>query len=318
MTAADRDLTGPLTDPALQRPAVPPPEAEPQKPARNRRGILLMCVVSLVFAIQDSLSRELGSEYSPFLVVMLRYWFMVIFVSVIVSRAPGGFRAAARSRRPWLQIARALLLIADIVLAIFAFVRLGLVNAHAIMASYPLMIVALSGPILGERIGWRRWTAVGVGFMGMMIVLRPGSGAMSPDMLFALGAAATFALYGVLTRLASRHDPSTVSFFWTSIGGAAAITLVGLMHWEALAPADWLLLAALCLCAATSHWLLILAYEMAEASVLQPFAYTQLMWIVIIGTVFYSERLAPNVVVGVTIIVGAGLFSLWRARMRAG
>lgn len=315
------DLTpgpaGPLAATVEPPPAVPPPRAALHRPVRTGRGILLMCVVSFIFAVQDALSRQLGSAYSPFLIVMLRYWFFAAFATVLVARAPGGLRAASRARRPWLQVLRGLLLIADVAFCIFAFVRLGLVNTHAVFAIYPLLIVALSGPVLGERIGWRRWLAVAVGFAGMMIVLQPGGGGLSLDMLLPLAAAICFALYSVLTRLVSREDTVLVSFYWTSIAGAVAATALGLLHWQMLTPADWGWLAALCLAAATSHWLLIRAYELAEASVLQPFAYTQLVWIVLIGTAVFGERLEAHVVVGVSIIVGAGLFSLWRARVRA-
>lgn len=308
---------GPLTEPASLPPAMPPTDAAPQRPARPLLGIIIMCVVSLLFAIQDALSRQLGTGYSPFLIVMLRYWFFAAFSIALVARAPGGIRAATRSHYPVLQVLRGLLLFADVTLMIFAFVFLGLVNTHAIFAIYPLIIVALSGPFLGERIGWRRWSAVAVGLIGMLIVLRPGAGMFSFDMLYALGSALCFALYGVLTRHVSRHDSATVSFFWNSIAGALACTVIGLFHLENLALLDWFWMVMLCICAATSHYLLIKAYGYAEASVLQPFAYTQLVWVVLIGLLVFSERLETHVLTGVTIIVSAGLFSLWRARIRA-
>lgn len=309
---------GPLTAPAAHLPPVPPPAATPAADGNARRGIILMCVVSLIFALQDGISRQLGSDYSPFLVIMLRYWFFAAFVIVLVARAPGGLRAAARSRRPLIQVSRALLLIVDVILTIFSFVIIGLVATHAVFAIYPLMIAALSGPLLGERMGWRRWTAVGVGFAGILIILQPGLQAIRPEALLALGAALCFALYGVLTRLVSREDSSLVSFFWTGIWGAVASTAVGIWFWEPLTPVDWGWMAALCLAAAVSHYLLIRAYELAEASALQPFAYTQLVWVSIIGMLVFGEQIAPHVLVGVAVIVGAGLFTLWRTRLRQG
>ena len=281
----------------------------------TRKAILLMNLVSLLFAVQDAMSRQLGSSYSPFLIVMLRYWFFALFVTVLVARAPGGLRAAVRSRRPFLQILRALLLIADVVLMIFAFVRLGLVETHAVFAAYPLLVTALSVPLLAERIGWRRWTAVAVGFVGILIILQPGRQAISADIWLPFAAALCFALYGVLTRLASAEDSALVSFFWTGIWGAVAATALGLWYWEPLAPRDWLWMAALCLAAAVSHGLLIRAYALAEASILQPFAYTQIAWVSIIAVLVFDERLRPNVVLGVLVVVGAGLFTLWRARV---
>lgn len=308
---------GPLNEPAAQAPAVPPPAAVPLEEGTTRKGILLMCAVSLIFAVQDALSRTLGSGYSPFLIVMLRYWFFAAFVIALMSRQPGGLRVAVRSRRPLIQILRALLLVIEIALMIFSFVRAGLVATHAIFAICPLVVAALSGPLLGERLGWRRWTAIAVGFAGILIILQPGVQAISPDAALALAAAICFATYSVLTRLVARDDSSMVSFFWTCIWGAIAATAMGIWFWEPLRGWDWAWMAALCVCAAASHWLLIRAYELAEASVLQPFAYTQLVWVSIIGVVLFNETLAPNVMLGVAVIVGAGLFTLWRTRLRA-
>ena len=296
----------------------PPPVSADATRQRTRLGILTMCAVSLIFAIQDTMSRHLGGAYSPLLIVMLRFWFFAVFAVAIVSRQPGGVRQALRSRRPVLQIVRGILLIADVVLTVVAFVHLGLVNTHAVFAIYPLMVVALSGPVLGERIGWRRWTAVGVGFAGILLILDPRHGNVSPMMGLALVASLCFALYGVLTRLVSRQDDAMTSFLWTSIVGAIGMTPLGLMAWQPLAADDWGLMGLLCLCAAVSHWLLIRAYTLAEASVLQPFAYTQLAWVSVFGIAFFGEHLATNVMVGVLIVVGAGLFSLWRSRVRAG
>lgn len=198
-----------------------------------------------------------------------------------------------------------------------AFVRLGLVNTHAVFTVYPLLVVALSGPILGEKVGWRRWTAVAVGFCGILIVLRPGSGVFSSDALLPLGAAAMFAVYGLLTRLVARDDPAPVSFFWTGISGAIAVTAIGVWHMQPLAPRDWVWMGCLCLAATVAHFLLIRAYEMAEASVIQPFAYTQLVFVSVIGVAVFGDYLALNVVIGGLIAVGAGMFTLFRARAKA-
>lgn len=306
----------PLTAPAAQAPAVPPPLAEP---IRDRQGlaIALMVLVSLIFAIQDAFSRHLGGHYSPILVTMLRYWFFASFCIVLAMRMPGGLRRGMRSRRPVLQVIRGLLLVAEIVLMIMAFVRLGLVNTHAVFTIYPLLIAALSGPVLGESVGWRRWLAIAIGFCGILIVLQPGSGMFSGAALLPLGAALMFAIYGLLTRLVSRDDPATVSFFWTGISGAVAITAVGIWHWQPLARADWVWMAGLCIASVLSHFLLIRAYELAEASILQPFAYTQLVFVSVIGVAMFGDHLAPNVVIGGAIAAGAGLFTLWRARVAA-
>lgn len=286
---------------------------------RDRQGlaITLMCVVSLIFAVQDALSRHMGLAYPPVYVVMLRYWFFAFFVLAMAARAPGGLRAAARTRHPWLQATRGLLLVAEVVLMLVAYVKLGLIETHAAFTVYPLLVVALSGPVLGETVGWRRWIAVAVGFAGILIILQPGVKVFSPWAALPLASALMFALYGLLTRKVSVNDSAEVSFFWTGIAGVIGITLVGIWDLQPIARADWPWLAGLCVSGALGHYLLIRAYSLAEASSLQPFAYTQLVWVSLIGVFLLGERVAPNVMLGMVIIVGAGLFTWWRATRTA-
>ena len=308
-----------MPEPTLTRPLIAPlpPLSGSEKPDRSGFAILLMCTVSLLFAIQDGFSKQLGAEYPPLLVVMIRFWVFAIFVAMLVARKPGGLRAAVRSKRPVMQIVRGVLLAAEVVVMVEAFVRLGLVETHALFTVYPLMVAALSGPVLGEKVGWRRWLAIGAGFVGILIILQPGARALSVEALLPLSAAVMFAIYGLLTRKVARDDPAMVSFFWTATAGAVGMTVIGLKDWQWLAPIDWLWMACLCVVSITSHYLLIRAYELAEASVLQPFAYSQLVFVSVLGVVIFGETLHMNVVIGATIVVGAGLFTLWRSQVRA-
>lgn len=285
-------------------------------PQNTRLGILLMVATAIVFSTQDAISRHLGGSYNVWMVVMIRFWFFALFVMALAARAPGGLGAAIRSRRPKLQLFRGVLLALEICVMVLAFVTLGLIESHAVFATYPLLIAALSGPVLGEKVGWRRWAAIGVGFLGVLIILQPGVGVFDPAALIPLLAATMFAFYGLLTRYVGRYDAASVSFFWTGMGGAAVMTLIGIWHWEPMAPADWGWMACLCCTAALSHWLLIRAYEVAEASAIQPFAYLQLPVASLLGLVIFDEALRANVVIGTLIIVAAGIFTLWRQRIR--
>jgi drug/metabolite transporter (DMT)-like permease len=279
-------------------------------------GIWLMIGATFIFAVQDGISRHLVEQYNVMMVVMIRYWFFALFVIALAARGAGGLRAAVRTRRPVLQIFRGVLLVAEVCVMVLAFVKLGLIESHAVFICYPLLIAALSGPILGEKVGWRRWAAIGVGFVGVLIILRPGFTVFSPLALLPLLSAFMFALYGLLTRLASRDDTASVSFFWTGVAGAAAITPFGLANWQAMQPADWGWMAALCCTAVLAHWLLIRAYAVAEASAIQPFAYLQLVWVAGIGLTLFAEVLRPNVAIGGALVMAAGLFALWRERVR--
>lgn len=281
-----------------------------------RLGIWLMLATTVVFAAQDGLSRHLAESYNVFMVVMLRYWFFAAFVVAVARRQSGSLAAAARTAQPGVQILRGVLLAAEICVMVLAFVALGLVESHAIFACYPLLVAALSGPILGEAVGWRRWMAIGVGFVGVLIILQPGVAVFSPAALIPLASATMFAVYSLLTRYAARRDSAATSFFWTGTVGAAVMTPLGLWHWEAMVPADWGLMAALMMMGATGHWLLIKCYEVAEAGVVQPFAYFQLVFGAAIGLTVFGDVIEAHVILGAAIVVGAGLFTLWRERQR--
>ena len=286
--------------------------------AQNTRlGVWLMVATTIVFAVQDGISTHLASNYSVFMVVMIRFWVFAAFVMLLAARADGGIRAAARSRFPVLQAVRGVLLVAEVCVMVLAFVQLGLVESHAVFTCYPLLIAALSGPILGEKVGWRRWTAIMIGFVGVLIILQPGYAVFSPWALVPLLSAFMFAVYGLLTRYVARGDSASVSFFWTGTAGAAAMTLVGVWFWEPMSGPDWGWMAALCCTAIIGHWLLIKAFAVAEASAIQPFAYLQLVWASGIGLLLFGEELRSNVAIGAGLVVAAGVFTLWRQRMRA-
>ncbi|MGY6411062.1 MAG: DMT family transporter [Alkalilacustris sp.] len=280
----------------------------------TRLGIGLMVATTVVFSLQDAISRHLAGEYNVLMIVMIRYWFFAAFVVALAARQAGGVRKAAATRQPGLQIARGLLLAAEVCVMVLAFVVLGLAATHAVFAAYPLLVAALSGPVLGERVGWRRWTAIGAGFVGILIILEPGGEALQAGALIPLAAAFGFALYSLLTRRAARLDSAAVSFFWTGTVGAVFMTVVGIWFWEPMAPKDWGWMALLCVTGAFGHWLLIKTYEVAEAGAVQPFAYLQLVWASALGLLLFGETLAPNLVLGASIVVGAGLFTLWRSR----
>lgn len=292
----------------------PDQTAEDRAAAGRRAGVAFMVAATAVFALQDGISRHLATRYDVLMIVAIRFWFMAAFAVAWTARR-GGVRAA-RSRQPWLQALRGVLLASEICVMVTAFVLLGLVESHAVFACYPLLVAALSGPVLGERVGRARWSAIAIGFVGVLVILRPGTGALQPAALVALLSALMFALYGLTTRLAARTDDAATSFLWTGVVGALFMTPLGLWTWEPMAGPDAAWMAVLCLTGALGHWLLIAAYERAEASAVQPFAYLQLVFASALGVAAFGEAVAPAVAVGAAIVVGAGLFTLWRERRR--
>ncbi|MGV6847113.1 MAG: DMT family transporter [Marinibacterium sp.] len=284
------------------------------RPQGQILGILLMLAATLVFAVQDGISRHLAGTYNTLMVVMIRYWFFALFVIVLAARRPGGLGSAVGTTQPVLQIARGALLALEICVAVYAFTVLGLVESQAVFICYPLLVAALSGPVLGERVGWRRWLAIGIGFVGVLIILQPDGGVFNPAAVLPLLSALMFALYGLLTRYAARRDSTATSFFWTGTVGAVVMTAAGLPFWEPMSRPDQLWMAALCLTGAGGHWLLIKCYEVAEASAVQPFAYFHFVWASILGLTVFDEVVRDNVAMGVALILAAGLFTLWRER----
>ncbi|MEM7525091.1 MAG: DMT family transporter [Pseudomonadota bacterium] len=277
------------------------------------RGIGFVIVTMLIFSVQDGLSKALAANHSPIFVTMLRYWFFGGVCLILLWRK--GFRSGMTSAQPLLQIARGVGLALEICVAVLAFHLLGLAKTHAIFACGPLLVVALSGPILGERVGWRRWLAIGIGFGGMMLIIRPGSQALSWETGVAILGMVMFAAYGIATRRVARTDDAMTSFYYTGVAGAVVMTLIGPWFWSAMSPTDTAMMLVLCMTGMTGHFLLIKALEAAEASVLQPFSYLQTVFASMIGVAVFGEIVSPWTIAGGAVVIGAGVFAFWRERV---
>jgi len=281
----------------------------------NLRGVAFMLLAMVIFSFQDVMSKALAANHSPLFITMWRYWAFGAVCLVLLWRK--GFSRGLKSGQPLLQIARSIGLALEICLAILAFHLVGLAGTTAIFAFGPLLVVALSGPLLGERVGWRRWAAIGVGFLGMLLIIRPGSQTLSIGLGAAILAMVMFALYGLATRRVAETDPAMTSFYYTGVCGAVIMTLIGPWFWSSMAPAEALLMATLCVAGMLGHFTLIKALEAAEASSLQPFAYFQTIFSMTWGVVIFNEIVPASTIAGGIIVIGAGLFAFWRERVRA-
>mgnify|MGYP001312938762 CR=1 FL=1 len=279
-----------------------------------RLGITLMIATTIVFAAQDGLSRHLAESYNVITVVAIRYIFFMCFVLAFSANQQGGIRAIASTDQLLMQIGRGLVLAAQICFAIFSFTKVGLVHFHAVFASYPLMIMALSVPILGEAVGWRRWIAVLIGFSGVLLILRPGSAMFSSASIMPVLAAFMMATYGLMTRFVARNDSAQTSFFWTAIAGGVAMMCFVPFFWHPPVGIDWVWMSFLCLTGTGGHYLLIKALDATNASTTQPFTYLQLVFASSIGVFIFTDELDPMLIIGGAIIVGSGLFALRRSR----
>lgn len=275
-------------------------------------GIGLMVVTTFMFSTMDGVSRYLAENNNVFTIVTTRYWFVAIIIAISCLLVKDSFKKLLYTKQPFTQFSRGLILSLNNCLVVYTFTLLGLVETHAIIACYPLIVAGLSVPFLGEKFGWRRWTAIFVGFLGVIIILRPTTNVISEGAIYALVGAIMFAVYLILTRYVSRLDTAITSFFWTGIGGSVTMTIISFFIWEDILREDLLWLLIMCLLSASSHFMMVKTLQVAEASVIQPFSYLQLVFGSIIGVTIFSESIDLMIVFGAIIVIGAGLFTAWR------
>jgi drug/metabolite transporter (DMT)-like permease len=274
-------------------------------------GIGIVVIGWMAFACMDAGSKILAASYPIVQILWIRYLLFVAAAFWLIRRK--GLHLS--TNRPWLQLSRGLLLVTEIGMIVYAFTMMELADVHAIVAITPLIVTALSVPLLGERVGVRRWSAVGVAFIGMLIILRPGTGALQPVTLLVLLASAMFALYLVLTRLASRSDPPEISLLAIAITGFVVLSTLIPFYWRM--PATWSdvgLFALVAALGAGAHYCLIKALQLAEASVLQPYNYTVLIGAILVGYLVFDDLPDLPTTIGAGIIVVSGIYVFARER----
>lgn len=280
-------------------------------------GYLFALAATTIFSCQDAVSKHLGEHYSPIFITMIRYWAFGTFCLLLAARKPGGLRAAARTARPALQILRGVVLATQIMIVITAFANAGLAHSTAVLCATPLVVTLLSVPMLGEHVGWRRWSAIIAGLVGVLLILKPDAGGfLDPWLLLPVVCCFMYAVYVIATRLVSRTDSPAISFFYIGVVGAVTSTLAGPFFWSSLEGWDMAWMALLCVTGMTGHYFVIRAYELLDASAVQPISYLALVYASLFGVLIYGETLTWNIVAGSAIVVGAGIFSFWREYVR--
>lgn len=282
-----------------------------------RRGIVLILLATLIFASQDAITKHLAQTYATPQIVMVRYLLFAVFAMVYAGwNKP--LRESFRSGRPVLQVVRSLIIVVEIGMFVLTVRVLPLAETHALLATFPLMVTALSAVLLREAVGIRRWSAVLVGFLGVLVILRPGLGPISLEgAVLGLATAAMFAAYNVLTRMVSRTDDGETSLLYMAVIGAAVMLCVGPFFWVPPTPEAWGLLFVLSCTGAAGHFCLIKALEAAPASALQPFNYTLLVWATALGFLIFGDFPDLFTILGAAVVVGSGLYTIYRERRRA-
>jgi drug/metabolite transporter (DMT)-like permease len=223
--------------------------------------------------------------------------------------------AGLQTKRPVAQIFRASMLLSANFLAVYTLSLMPLADAHAILAIAPLLVTAASVPFLGELIGLRRWMAVGAGFIGVLIILRPGLSIFDPVALFPLAVAVLFAGYNIFTKIISRDDTNETTLFYTGLVGLTFLSTIGPFFWISPSLSDWVWLILAGIGGSFAHIFIISALHLAPASKLQPFNYVMLVWATILGFLIFDDFPDIYTVVGASVIVLSGLYAWNRERL---
>jgi drug/metabolite transporter (DMT)-like permease len=287
----------------------------PNRTAPNTAlGALLTMFAMLCFAGMDATSKFLVADYAVGQMMWIRCVILFLFAWFIVRRT--GVRAALKTPRPGLQIARALLLVVESALFVFCFKYLPLADAHALAATSPLIVIALGVMFLGERAGAARWLAVVAGFAGVLLIIRPGFREFDWPLLVVLVGAGMWASYQILTRLAARHDSADTSLIWSALVALVATTFVAPIDWQWPTAGAWALIVGVAMIGSVANYALIKALDYAEAGALQPYSYTLLVWATLLGFVVFGDFPDFWTIVGAAVIVASSAFTWYHDRRR--
>jgi drug/metabolite transporter (DMT)-like permease len=277
-------------------------------------GALLTVLSMLGFAGMDAISKWLVSDYSIGQMMWIRYAVFSV-VAWLIVRPRGGFAATRRSRRPVLQVTRALIAAVESAVFVLAFRYLPLADTHALGSTSPLIVILLGALFLGEKIDRARGLAVAVGFVGMLMIVRPGFRTIDWALFIPLVGAALWAVYQLMTRYCGRFDSADTTLVWSAVPAFFATCIFGPLEWVWPDAWGWSLLIAIALLGSLSHYALIRALDYAEASVVQPYAYTLLVWATVLGLVVFGQFPDGWTIAGAAVIVGSTFYS-WRQERR--
>jgi drug/metabolite transporter (DMT)-like permease len=272
---------------------------------------VLLVTAMAFFSVSDALAKYLSASLSPFALAWFRYLMLLGTVVPLAVMRPRTWRTA----KPLLQVARAVSLVASALLFMWGLKILPVAEATAMVFASPLFVTLLATVLLREFVPWPRWIPVTLGFVGVLIVVRPGFSGYGGAELFPILSSVAWAVSIVVTRQLSKADSSATTMLYAGVLGTAGLTLVlpPLDMAVVTAKAHWLVVMGVFWC--TGQWLTIAAYRVATAAEIAPFAYSQLMWATLLGLVVFHH--VPDFVslLGMAVIVASGLLAAWQTRM---
>jgi len=277
------------------------------------RGAALLVLATALFASMDAIGKGLMQRHDPFQVVWARYAAQAVIVAIIVSPRLG---RVIRTARPGLQVIRSALLFMATLCGFFAFSVMPLADATAIFQTAPLAITALAALILREPVGPRRWAGVMVGFLGALIIVRPGADVFQPAALLPMLGALFFAGYSIATRFLGRDESYWTTFLYTAALGALIASAFVPLVWVTPTWGDAALMLAMGTIGSAGQFLLIVAFNTAPASAIAPFTYAGLIFATLWGYLFFGDAPDGWTATGAAVIVGSGVYVWRRERMR--
>jgi drug/metabolite transporter (DMT)-like permease len=278
-------------------------------------GILLMCAGVSTFPFMNAAVKLLSPNYPAAQITWARFTGHLIFMLAVFL--PVYRWTLFRTRRPFLQVSRSMLMLVSNLVFVMAIGGVPLATASAIGFTSPLIVTALSVPLLREQVGWRRWSAVVVGFAGALMVIRPGSGLADPAVLLILASSFAYALYQIATRSVGRVDPAATGIIFAALLGSLVMSAV--MPFIFVMPAslfDWLLFASLGLLGGFGHYLVIQAFQRGPAAVIAPLGYVELVGSTVLGYVIFRHFPDLWTWVGAGVIIASGIYIALRERRR--
>lgn len=276
--------------------------------AQFLQGVLYICGAIFLFAGSDALSKYLAGFYAVVMVIWVRY---VIHSGLMLSvLLPRHGLSIFKTSRSGLQLLRGLCMVGTNMLFISALRYIPLAEGTAIIYLTPLIVTVLSGPLLGERVRPLQWFAVSLGFVGVLVILRPGGVLFTPVSLLAVGAAFSFSFYQLITRKLNATDSSATTNLLSGLVGSAALTFVAPFFWQTPSAFHALLLLGLGISALLSHLLMTEAYHHANPATLAPFTYGQLIFAGLIGYIMFGHIPDLYGFLGIAIICASGILTL--------
>jgi drug/metabolite transporter (DMT)-like permease len=288
--------------------------AVPARADRPFRGIALILASTVFLGASDVTAKYLSATLPSIEIAWIR--FLVFALIMSPAMMPGTPLFALRSRRPGLQVMRGVALLASSLFFISGLRFLPIAEASATGFVSPLFVTALSIVFLGESVGLRRWLATAVGLIGVLIILRPGSAAFHPAAFFPIVSALAWACTLIMTRMMSGRELAITTMTYSSITGVCILSMLVPFVWVAPSWHDILFGIFIGVASTAGQWIVVIAFRYADASVLAPFSYTQLLWVSILGFLIFGELPDIWTVTGAVFIVASGLYTAHRERVR--